>query len=107
MLLTLLALLTPGADRWPFVVQMITAVGFLAVVLAVAWLSYRWVERPGQLLGRRVERALDARLGPDLSAPPRAPGRRLPAARRGARALVPRRRSRVSDTDVTQHADLG
>ncbi len=107
MLLTLLGRATPGADRRPFAVQALIGLGFLAAVLIVAWLSYRAVERPGQALGRRVEQALDARLGPDLSAPGGGVAGRLPSARRGVRAFVPRRRGRVADRDVTQHADMG
>lgn len=33
--------------------------------LLVAWLSYRYIELPGQRLGRHAQRLLDNRLGPD------------------------------------------
>jgi peptidoglycan/LPS O-acetylase OafA/YrhL len=38
---------------------------FAAGTLAVAWISFHLVERPGQRLGRRVTGYLDARLGTD------------------------------------------
>ncbi|BCJ40359.1 acyltransferase [Actinoplanes ianthinogenes] len=38
---------------------------FVAGTLAVAWMAYHLVERPGQRLGRRVADRLDARFGPD------------------------------------------
>jgi peptidoglycan/LPS O-acetylase OafA/YrhL len=40
---------------------------FVAGTLAVAWMAYHLVERPGQELGRRVQRHLDARYGPDTA----------------------------------------
>jgi peptidoglycan/LPS O-acetylase OafA/YrhL len=51
--------------RHPIAIQLLLAAAFLAVLLAVAALSYRLVERPMQLLGRRVGKALDARMGSD------------------------------------------
>lgn len=38
---------------------------FVVATLAAAWTSYHLVELPGQELGRRVQRRLDALLGPD------------------------------------------
>jgi peptidoglycan/LPS O-acetylase OafA/YrhL len=38
---------------------------FVSTTLAVAWMAYHLVERPGQRLGRRVQSHLDARFGPD------------------------------------------
>lgn len=49
----------------PIAIQLLMAAAFLAVLLAVAAVSYRVVERPMQLLGRRAGRALDARYGSD------------------------------------------
>ncbi|WP_436530150.1 acyltransferase family protein [Actinoplanes sp. HUAS TT8] len=40
-------------------------VSFVAGTLAVAWMSFHLVERPGQRLGARVLARLDARFGPD------------------------------------------
>jgi peptidoglycan/LPS O-acetylase OafA/YrhL len=50
-------------DAWarPLPARVAVAAGFVAVVLAASWLSYRLVERPTQLLGRRVGNVLDAR----------------------------------------------
>ncbi|GIF15891.1 acyltransferase family protein [Actinoplanes teichomyceticus] len=45
---------------------------FLIIALIAAWLSYRFVEQPGQRLGRRVQRYLDARLGPETWSRPAA-----------------------------------
>ncbi|WIM93794.1 acyltransferase [Actinoplanes oblitus] len=41
------------------------SVAFGILTLGGAWLSYRYVEQPGQNLGRRVQQWVDARLGPD------------------------------------------
>jgi peptidoglycan/LPS O-acetylase OafA/YrhL len=49
----------------PIAIQLLLAAAFLAVLLAVAALSYRLVERPMQLLGRRAGKALDDRYGSD------------------------------------------
>ncbi|KUL27966.1 acyltransferase family protein [Actinoplanes awajinensis] len=38
---------------------------FVAGTLVVAWTAHHLVERPGQALGRRVQRHLDTRFGPD------------------------------------------
>ena len=56
--------------RWtrlhhPFLLQVLLAAGILAVVIAVSSLTYVFVERPMQNVGRRVGRWLDATLGPD------------------------------------------
>jgi peptidoglycan/LPS O-acetylase OafA/YrhL len=54
-----------------FVDRVLLGVAFAAVTLLVAWLCYRYVEKPGQRLGRWVQRRLDTGLGPDRT-------RRLP-----------------------------
>ncbi|WP_203830603.1 acyltransferase family protein [Actinoplanes palleronii] len=65
-----------------------TVVLILAVALGAAWLSYRYVELPGQQLGRRVQRYLDARLGPEQwRRPPASPA--VPAPRAESTAPVP------------------
>jgi peptidoglycan/LPS O-acetylase OafA/YrhL len=38
----------------PFLEQVAVAIGFLALLLAMATLSYRYIERPAQRLGRRI-----------------------------------------------------
>jgi peptidoglycan/LPS O-acetylase OafA/YrhL len=64
-------------------VRLATGLTYLAVVLALAWISYRMVELPGQALGRR----LTARLArPPLPAPPSVPHPARGGARTGARA---------------------
>ena len=73
------------ATRTP-AVRLATALTYLAVVLALAWLSYRLIELPGQALGRR----LTARLAPappaPLPPPPSVPHPARGGARTGARA---------------------
>jgi peptidoglycan/LPS O-acetylase OafA/YrhL len=51
----------PEAYARPLPARVGIAVTFLVVALGAAWLSYRVVERPAQLLGRRVARVLDER----------------------------------------------
>jgi peptidoglycan/LPS O-acetylase OafA/YrhL len=64
-------------------IRLATGLTYLAVVLALAWLSYRIVELPGQALGRR----LTARLAPPpLTPPPCVPHPARGGARTGARA---------------------
>ena len=58
---------SPGASP---IVTVATGLLYGAVALAVAALSYRLVERPGQALGARLLAALDRRLGPDRAGPP-------------------------------------
>jgi peptidoglycan/LPS O-acetylase OafA/YrhL len=48
----------------PLAIQLLLAAGVLAVVLACSAMTYHLVEAPMQQLGRRVARALQARLGP-------------------------------------------
>jgi peptidoglycan/LPS O-acetylase OafA/YrhL len=78
-------------DAWarPLPARFGIAVGFVAVVLAASWLSYRVVERPAQLLGRRVGTALDERW-PDLAAPRRSSGARVVPAPAGPPQTVAR-----------------
>jgi peptidoglycan/LPS O-acetylase OafA/YrhL len=56
-------------ERHPFWLQALLAVGFLTVLVAVSSLTYLFVERPMQNVGRKVGRWLDGHFGPD-----RAPG---------------------------------
>ena len=56
--------------RWtrlhhPFPLQVLLAAGVLAIMIAVSSLTYLFVERPMQNVGRRVGRWLDAKFGPD------------------------------------------
>ena len=44
---------------------MLLAAGVLAIMIAVSSLTYLFVERPMQNVGRRVGRWLDAQFGPD------------------------------------------
>ena len=57
---------------------MLIATGLLVIVIALSSVTYLYVERPMQNVGRRVGRWLDARFGPD-----RVPGT-VPAERRPA-----------------------
>jgi peptidoglycan/LPS O-acetylase OafA/YrhL len=70
----------PAAYERPPAVRMAVTVAFLAIVLVLSWASYRLVELPAQLLGRRVARTLDDRLGggPAPSATIPAPSRPVP-----------------------------
>ena len=66
--------------RWtrlhhPFLLQVLLFAGVVAVVIALSSLTYLFVERPMQNLGRRVGHRLDARFGPD-----RVPAKPLAAA---------------------------
>jgi len=49
----------------PFWLQVLLAAGFGVVLIAVSSVTYLWVERPMQNVGRRVGWWLDARFGPD------------------------------------------
>jgi peptidoglycan/LPS O-acetylase OafA/YrhL len=49
----------------PFPLQALLAAGVLAVVIALSSLTYLFVERPMQNVGRRVGRWLDSQFGPD------------------------------------------
>jgi peptidoglycan/LPS O-acetylase OafA/YrhL len=60
----------------PFWLQVLLAAAFLAILIAVSSLTYLFVERPMQNVGRRVGRWLDTRFGPD-----RIPGQQPVAAR--------------------------
>ena len=61
-----------------FYLQVLIATGLLVIVIALSSVTYLYVERPMQNVGRRVGRWLDARFGPD-----RVPGT-VPAERRPA-----------------------
>ena len=49
----------------PFWLQVLLTAAFLIVLIAVSSLTYLFIERPMQNVGRRVGRWLDARFGPD------------------------------------------
>ena len=66
----------------PFPLQVLLAAGLVAVVIAVSSVTYLFVERPVQDLGRRVGRWLDGRFGPDRI-PATAPAREPAMAGRG------------------------
>ncbi len=55
--------LTHGSH--PFPVQVLLTAAFMAVLLSVSWLSYRFVEKPMQQHGRTFSRWLDTWFGPD------------------------------------------
>jgi peptidoglycan/LPS O-acetylase OafA/YrhL len=48
-----------------FWIQVLISVGLLVIVVALSSVTYLYVERPMQNVGRRVGRWLDARFGPD------------------------------------------
>ncbi|MGX6603763.1 acyltransferase family protein [Micromonosporaceae bacterium Da 78-11] len=54
--LLLLLQVVPDLGTRPGEVRVAVGLGYLAVALGVAWLSYRLVELPGQALGRRLTR---------------------------------------------------
>jgi len=62
----------------PFWMQMLLAAAVLAVVIALSSVTYLFVERPMQNVGRRVGRRLDRQFGPD-SLPDQAPAAKQPA----------------------------
>jgi len=62
----------------PFWMQMLLAAAVLAVVIALSSVTYLFVERPMQNVGRRVGRRLDKQFGPD-SLPDQAPAAKQPA----------------------------
>ncbi|MET8148480.1 acyltransferase, partial [Actinoplanes sp. NPDC005259] len=57
--------LTPAGDRLPVLAQVPVALGYLGLLLGLSWLTYRFVEVPGQRLGRRAVRWMTARWGSD------------------------------------------
>jgi len=65
-----------------FPVQVLIGAGLLAAVIAFGSVTYRYVERPMQNLGRRVGRWLDRQFGPDRI-PDTVPARRPAMAGRG------------------------
>jgi peptidoglycan/LPS O-acetylase OafA/YrhL len=62
----LLILPRTGADlaAWPAPARVAAGLAYLAVALTLAWLSYRFVEVPGQKLGRRLTNRRPARRSP-------------------------------------------
>jgi peptidoglycan/LPS O-acetylase OafA/YrhL len=61
-----------------FYLQVLIAAGLLVIVIALSSVTYLYVERPMQNVGRRVGHWLDARFGPDR-APGTVPAERQPA----------------------------
>jgi peptidoglycan/LPS O-acetylase OafA/YrhL len=59
LVLMMLAWLVPDLAGRPVPARAVAAVAFLVVALGVAALSYRWIEVPGQALGRRIAARLD------------------------------------------------
>lgn len=53
-----------------FLLQVVIAAVFLAVLLACCGATYRWVELPAQRLGKRVAAWIEARFGPDHAPAP-------------------------------------
>jgi peptidoglycan/LPS O-acetylase OafA/YrhL len=76
-------LLTTLGDRLPALAEAPVVVAYLGLVVGVSWLTYRFVELPGQRCGRRVARWATARWGSDARpadlAPPQPPKRDLRA----------------------------
>jgi peptidoglycan/LPS O-acetylase OafA/YrhL len=65
----------------PFWIQVLVDALFLVILLAVCSVTYLFVERPMQEVGRRLARRLEARFGPDNPAAARiTPLDRLPLA---------------------------
>ncbi len=62
----------------PFPLQVLLAAGILTLVIALSSVTYRFVERPMQNLGRRAGRWLDRHFGPDR-VPDYAPASARPA----------------------------
>ncbi|GAA3338549.1 hypothetical protein GCM10020358_19060 [Amorphoplanes nipponensis] len=77
--------LTGLGERWPALAEAPVAAAYLAVVVGVSGLTYRFVELPGQRLGRRAARWMTARWGSD--ARPVGPGTPQPP-KRGLRAMA-------------------
>jgi peptidoglycan/LPS O-acetylase OafA/YrhL len=74
--------------RWsrlhhPFWLQVLLAAAFLVILIAVSSLTYLFVERPMQNVGRRVGHWLDAHLGPDRM-PAQVPAAARPALARSS-----------------------
>ncbi|MEU7906564.1 acyltransferase [Actinoplanes sp. NPDC049118] len=57
--------LTPLGDRLPGAGEVPVALAYLGLLLGVSWLTHRFVEVPGQRLGRRGARWMTARWGSD------------------------------------------
>ena len=57
--------LTGLGDRLPALAEVPVAAAYLGLVVGISWLTYRFVELPGQRLGRRIARRLTARWGSD------------------------------------------
>jgi peptidoglycan/LPS O-acetylase OafA/YrhL len=67
--------------HYSFWLQLLVDALFLAILIALCSLTYLFVERPMQNVGRRVGRWFDVRFGPD-----RIPGVAAPALAAGAHA---------------------
>jgi peptidoglycan/LPS O-acetylase OafA/YrhL len=57
--------LTDLGDRLPALAEVPVAAAYLGLVAGVSWLTYRFVEVPGQRFGRRAARWMTARWGSD------------------------------------------
>ncbi|MEU8615376.1 acyltransferase family protein, partial [Actinoplanes sp. NPDC048791] len=62
-------LLIPLGERLPAVAEVPVAAAYLGLVVGISWLTYRFVEVPGQRFGRRVARWMTARWGSDARPP--------------------------------------
>jgi peptidoglycan/LPS O-acetylase OafA/YrhL len=58
-------LLAGLGDRLPALAEVPVAAAYLGLVVGVSWLTYRFIELPGQRFGRRVSRWATARWGSD------------------------------------------
>jgi peptidoglycan/LPS O-acetylase OafA/YrhL len=83
----------PVAHERSLAARLGITVAFLVIVLALSWASYRLVELPAQLLGRRVGRILDDRfgVGPASAAAIPSPSRPVPVPSGRNRAEMPDR----------------
>ncbi|MFI7543923.1 acyltransferase family protein [Actinoplanes sp. NPDC049599] len=57
--------LTDLGDRLPALAEVPVAAAYLGLVAGISWLTYRFVELPGQRFGRRAARWMTARWGSD------------------------------------------
>ena len=62
--------LTGLGERLPAAAEVPVAAAYLGLVAGVSWLTYRFVEVPGQRFGRRVARWMTARWGSDARPDP-------------------------------------
>jgi peptidoglycan/LPS O-acetylase OafA/YrhL len=62
---TLRPVLTELGNRLPALAEVPVAAAYLALVVGISWLTYRFVELPGQRFGRRAARWMTGRWGSD------------------------------------------